>query len=139
MELRTGEFPPVTATAEVVVQEKPVFVSSGRSEILGDYGSPITLPCDVVGIPQPNVTWYKNTELIDETVDSRYEIEEDNSLLIKKLLMSDMGMFQCFARNIAGENSISTWLKVKSKSFSFLIFFLSQINFNCVEFLKIPW
>lgn len=46
----------------------------------------------------------------------RYRVEEDNSLFIKKLMIFDMGMFQCFARNEAGESSIATWLKVKSKS-----------------------
>lgn len=42
-------------------------------------------------------------------------IEEDNTLIIKKLRMDDSGMYQCWARNNAGEDSISTWLKVKSE------------------------
>lgn len=63
--LRTGGFPTVTASAKVLVQEKPKFVSNAKTETLGDYGSQINLPCDVVGIPKPNVTWYKNARRID--------------------------------------------------------------------------
>lgn len=42
-------------------------------------------------------------------------MEEDDSFVIKRLTINDMGMYQCFARNEAGESSMSTWLKVKSK------------------------
>lgn len=70
--LRTGGFPTVTAMANVVVQEKPKFFTNSRTEILGDYGSQVKLPCDVEGIPKPNITWYKNAESIDEAVEKRY-------------------------------------------------------------------
>ncbi|KAF5283152.1 hypothetical protein FQR65_LT02664 [Abscondita terminalis] len=112
--LRSGGFPTVTAAATVTVQEKPKFISDTKTETLGDYGSRINLMCDAVGIPKPNVTWYKNAVEIEVSSDSRYLIEEDNSLVIKKLVMEDSGMFQCFARNDAGESSVSTWLKVKT-------------------------
>lgn len=45
----------------------------------------------------------------------RYTIEEDGTLVIKKLNIEDSGMFQCEAENEGGSDSISTWLKVKSK------------------------
>ncbi|KYB25519.1 Protein sidekick-like Protein [Tribolium castaneum] len=111
--LRSERFDTVTAKAIVTVLEKPRFVSATRAETLGEYGTPISLPCDVVGIPKPNVTWYKNSQEVDLT-DKRYVLEEDNSLRIKKLLINDSGMFQCFAKSEAGESSISTWLKVKT-------------------------
>nr|XP_015838694.1 PREDICTED: protein sidekick isoform X2 [Tribolium castaneum] len=112
--LRSERFDTVTAKAIVTVLEKPRFVSATRAETLGEYGTPISLPCDVVGIPKPNVTWYKNSQEVDLT-DKRYVLEEDNSLRIKKLLINDSGMFQCFAKSEAGESSISTWLKVKKR------------------------
>ncbi|RZC39905.1 sidekick, partial [Asbolus verrucosus] len=111
--LRSERFDTITATAKVTVLERPRFVSATRAETLGEYGTPISLPCDVVGIPKPNVTWYKNSQEIDLN-DKRYVLEEDNSLLIKKLLINDNGMFQCFAKSEAGESSISTWLRVKT-------------------------
>lgn len=52
---------------------------------------------------------------IDFTFYHRYTVEEDGTLVIKKLNIEDSGMFQCEAENEAGSDSISTWLKVKSK------------------------
>lgn len=69
--LRTGGFPTVTAAANVVVQEKPKFFTNTRTEIFGDYGSPFKLLCDVDGIPKPNITWYRNAEVIDEMFEKR--------------------------------------------------------------------
>lgn len=63
--LRTEKFSPIVKTAQVLVLEKPRFVTATRSETLGEYGGVISLPCDVVGIPKPNVTWYRNSEEID--------------------------------------------------------------------------
>lgn len=70
--LRTGGFPTVKSAAQVIVQEKPHFVSTSRTETLGDYGSQISMLCDVVGIPTPNVTWFKNAEAIDATKEKRW-------------------------------------------------------------------
>lgn len=95
--------------------EKPSFSSNMRTETLGEYGSPITLPCEAVGIPPPVLAWYRNSEPLNVSTGGQYSIQEDGSLLIKKLRMEDTGMFQCLASNEAGEDSIYTWLKVKSK------------------------
>lgn len=65
--LKSGGFPTVKAAAEVKVLEKPRFFSIAKPETLGNYGSAISLPCDVIGIPKPNVTWYRNAEEIDLT------------------------------------------------------------------------
>jgi protein sidekick len=42
-------------------------------------------------------------------------MQEDGSLMIKRLTMEDSGMFQCLAMNEAGEASSYTWLKAKSE------------------------
>ncbi|KAL0272261.1 UNVERIFIED_CONTAM: hypothetical protein PYX00_005306 [Menopon gallinae] len=112
--LRTGGYPTVTASANVVVWEKPSFTSNMRPETLGEYGSPITLPCEAVGIPAPKMTWYRNAQPIGNSPGGQYTVEEDGSLTIKKLKIEDMGMFQCLAVNEAGEDSTYTWLKVKT-------------------------
>lgn len=69
--LRSGGFPTVKASAQVMVLEKPWFVSHIKPDTLGNYGAQITLSCDVDGIPKPNVTWYRNNEELDLT-DTRY-------------------------------------------------------------------
>lgn len=113
--LRTGGFPLVEAHARVNVHEKPSFVNFLKPETLGEIGTSVTLACDAEGIPTPNLTWYRNTVPINPMTDSRYRIEEDYSLVVKSLRVEDSGMYQCWARNDAGENSLTTWLKVKSK------------------------
>lgn len=45
----------------------------------------------------------------------RYKIDEDGSLVIKKIRMEDTGMLQCFATNEGGSEFVTTWLRVKSK------------------------
>lgn len=63
--LRSGGFPTVKAVAQVDVLEKPRFFGSSKPETLGEYGLQLSLPCDVVGIPTPNVSWYRNAEPVD--------------------------------------------------------------------------
>ncbi|XP_055298298.1 protein sidekick isoform X5 [Sitodiplosis mosellana] len=112
--LRSGGFPTVTSTATVTVQEPPTFFSPLRTETLGEYGSTLVIPCDVIGEPTPHVTWFRNADALDMTSE-RYIVQEDNSLVIKKLSMDDSAMFQCLASNDAGEKSSYTWLRVKNK------------------------
>ena len=100
-----------------------------KTETLGEYGSPITLPCEAVGIPVPKITWYRNSEKLNILPNGgqQYTLQEDGSLLIKKLRMEDTGMFQCLASNEAGEDSAYTWLKVKSEFLLIIFFFFCQI------------
>ncbi|XP_067013442.2 protein sidekick isoform X2 [Anabrus simplex] len=114
--LRSGEFRTVTASANVVVLEKPSFTSLLRAETLGEYGSTITLPCEAVGVPSPNIVWFRNTVKVDQIPGNRFSVVEGGSLVIKKLSMEDSGMYQCLAANEAGEDSTYTWLKVKTSS-----------------------
>ncbi|KAL3268776.1 hypothetical protein HHI36_007876 [Cryptolaemus montrouzieri] len=111
--MRSGGYPTVSAFAYISVLEKPRSVSILKAETLAEYGTPVTLSCDVVGIPKPNVSWFMNSIAVDLN-SNRFVLQEDNSLLIKKLKISDNGMYQCFATNPAGETSLSTWLRVKT-------------------------
>lgn len=114
VQMRTGGHPTVHSVATVTVQEPPSFFTPFRTETLGEYGSKTVLPCDVIGEPVPYVTWFRNAEGLDLSTD-RYQVQDDHSLVIKKLSMEDSAMFQCLASNEAGEKSSYTWLKVKSK------------------------
>lgn len=41
--------------------ESPSFVGgSSKQETLADYASSVTLPCEAIGIPPPNITWFRN-------------------------------------------------------------------------------
>lgn len=109
--LRSGGFPTVTSTAIISVLEMPTFFTPLRTETLAELGQQLTLPCDVIGSPVPHVTWFKNADALDLSSE-KYKVQEDNSLLIKKIDAS--AMFQCLASNSAGEKSSYTWVRVKS-------------------------
>ncbi|KAK7791911.1 hypothetical protein R5R35_005428 [Gryllus longicercus] len=112
--LRSGEFSALTASANVVVLEKPSFTSTMRTETLGEYGSTVTLPCEAVGVQAPSITWYRNAEPVNQLPGERFSVIEGGSLVIHKLHVEDQGVYQCLAANEAGEDSTYTWLKVKT-------------------------
>ncbi|KAL9873746.1 sidekick cell adhesion molecule isoform 7-T7 [Glossina fuscipes fuscipes] len=111
--LRSGGYKVISSSAKLEILEPPSFFTLMRQETYGELGALVTLPCDVVGEPQPYVTWFKNSELIDAN-NEKYSLSEDNSLQIKKLSPQDSSMFQCLAVNEAGEKSAYTWLRVKT-------------------------
>ncbi|KAM7347896.1 sidekick cell adhesion molecule isoform 8-T8 [Cochliomyia hominivorax] len=113
--LRSGGYKILTSTAKVEILEPPSFFTQMRQETFGDLGALVTLPCDVIGDPQPTVTWFRNAEPIDYQ-NEKFSISEDNSLHIKHLAIDDSAMFQCLSVNEAGEKSAYTWLRVKTSA-----------------------
>ena len=67
-------------------------------------------------MPPPSVTWYKDAALVEAGRLSRFRQRGDGGLQISGLVPDDTGMFQCFARNAAGEAQTSTYLAVTSES-----------------------
>ncbi|KAH8397906.1 hypothetical protein KR222_006052, partial [Zaprionus bogoriensis] len=115
--LRSGGYQTVTASAQVQVLEPPMFFTPMRAETYGDFGGEVSLPCDVVGDPTPQVQWYRNAERIDAQLQTGgYALKADNTLIIKKLTLDDEGMFQCLASNEVGEKSAYTWMRVKTSA-----------------------
>jgi hypothetical protein len=47
-------------------------VSSTRPETLGEYGALVTLPCEAVGVPSPNIMWFRNSERVESVAGNRY-------------------------------------------------------------------
>lgn len=77
--------------------------------------------CVSAGVPQPDIVWYKDAVAIDPVKTPRYRVLVGGSLQVNGLLPDDTGMFQCFARNQAGEVQTNTYLAVTSKSSSFYL------------------
>lgn len=67
------------------------------------------------GVPPPEMAWYKDATLIHLEKLSRFQLLADGSLQISGLVPDDTGMFQCFARNAAGEVQTTTYLAVTSR------------------------
>lgn len=60
--------------------------------------------------------WYKDAVPISPVKIPRYRVLVGGSLQINGLLPDDTGMFQCFARNLAGEIQTNSYLAVTSTS-----------------------
>lgn len=88
------------------------------------------------GTPQPDIVWYKDAVPISPVKIPRYRVLVGGSLQINGLLPDDTGMFQCFARNLAGEIQTNTYLAVTSMSP--LKYFQSYLHVCCLILLIFP-
>ncbi len=50
---------------------KPSFATPPPAELSRDYGSVVNIACQAVGVPAPNIVWYRNAIPINRLGDSR--------------------------------------------------------------------
>lgn len=128
------------ATAALPFTEPPQFVKEPERHITAEMEKVVAIPCQakgellpshppcatvtlsvsdvppaLAGVPPPEMAWYKDAALIVLEKLSRFQLLADGSLQISGLLPDDTGMFQCFARNAAGEVQTTTYLAVTSR------------------------
>lgn len=72
------------------------------TDTTGVYGSTSTLHCAAAGLPRPQITWYKNGDVIRGDV-GRVVAYSNGSLTIHILNEEDEGLYRCTARNGVGE------------------------------------
>ena len=70
--------------------------------------TPITMDCAAIGIPKPTITWTKDGQELSSG--SGYV-----RLVIEKASTSTGGTYTCIARNIEGNDTVSSTLKVYGK------------------------
>ncbi|XP_058262226.1 protein sidekick-2 isoform X1 [Hemibagrus wyckioides] len=114
VELRSSSVPSVSAGAFLHVLEPPQFVKEPEKHITAEMEKVVDIPCQAKGVPQPDIVWYKDAVPISPLKNPRYHVLAGGSLQINGLLPDDTGMFQCFARNSAGEVQTNTYLAVTS-------------------------
>ncbi|KAM7381296.1 hypothetical protein PAMA_012239 [Pampus argenteus] len=112
--LRSSSVPSVSAGAYLHVLEPPQFIKEPEKHITAEMEKVVDIPCQARGVPQPDIVWYKDALPIDPVKTPRYRVLVGGSLQVNGLLPGDTGMFQCFARNLAGEVQTNTYLAVTS-------------------------
>ncbi|XP_024140669.1 protein sidekick-2 isoform X3 [Oryzias melastigma] len=112
--LRSSSVPSVSAGAHLHVLEPPQFIKEPDKHITAEMEKVVDIPCQARGVPQPDIVWYKDALPIDPVKTPRYRVLVGGSLQVNGLLPDDTGMFQCFARNMAGEVQTNTYLAVTS-------------------------
>ncbi|XP_030611677.1 protein sidekick-2 [Archocentrus centrarchus] len=112
--LRSSSVPSVSAGAYLHVLEPPQFIKEPEKHITAEMEKVVDIPCQARGVPQPDIVWYKDALPIDPVRTPRYRVLVGGSLQVNGLLPDDTGMFQCFARNSAGEVQTNTYLAVTS-------------------------
>ncbi|XP_057669048.1 neogenin isoform X2 [Diorhabda carinulata] len=99
----------VDASALIQIQVPPRFLVKPQDKIEHSTKD-VELECAVYGIPDPEVRWFKNGELVKYS--DYYKLVEGHNLKIMGLMTSDSGLFQCFATNAAGNIQAVANLKV---------------------------
>ncbi|KAI1702784.1 immunoglobulin domain-containing protein [Ditylenchus destructor] len=100
---------PTTRSPEFVVQLRDKHVKAAEK---------VTFECKVVGIPQPDVTWYKGDEKLAEepnkiTIEN---IEGVQRLIIESVEMDHQGRYICVAENVAGKTQTEAVLTVETRA-----------------------
>uniref|UniRef100_A0A8D2J624 Sidekick cell adhesion molecule 2 n=1 Tax=Varanus komodoensis TaxID=61221 RepID=A0A8D2J624_VARKO len=94
--------------------EPPQFTKEPERHITAEMEKVVQIPCQAKGVPPPSMYWYKDAVLLGVDKLARFQLLANGSLHISGLVPDDTGMFQCFARNAAGEVQSSTYLAVTS-------------------------
>ena len=79
-------------------------------------GYTIQFECKVEGTPRPQITWFRQTQIILPSQDFQMYYDDDNvaTLIIRDVFPEDAGTFTCVAKNTAGFASSTTELIVDS-------------------------
>lgn len=71
--------------------------------------------CTCVGVPQPRIEWFKDAVPLSKLANPRYKVTAATGLTVRRVQPGDGGIFQCLARNAAGETQAHTQLLVSSE------------------------
>ncbi|XP_058490709.1 roundabout homolog 1 isoform X5 [Solea solea] len=94
--------------AELTVLERPSFVRRPSSQVVLVQQS-VEFRCEARGDPVPTVRWRKDDGDLPK---GRFEIREDHTLKIHRLISADVGSYTCVAENLVGKAEASATLTV---------------------------
>ncbi|XP_076865315.1 protein sidekick-1 isoform X2 [Brachyhypopomus gauderio] len=110
---------PAEARAFLSIIEAPYFTAEPRRKTMGEVEKSVDIPCQARGVPTPKLEWYKDAVPLSRLGEPRYKLTSAGGLQVRRLKPDDAGIFQCFARNAAGEVQVHTYLDVTSMAPAF--------------------
>ena len=87
--------------AEPVFTKETIRTIKERSVVVGES---VSLLCSAIGLPEPQLSWYKNNELYRDS---------GSSLVIPSVSMKDTGVYTCIAMNMVGSARVKYRLTVR--------------------------
>ncbi|KAM8886665.1 uncharacterized protein igsf9b isoform 5-T5 [Spinachia spinachia] len=97
---------------KVILQDPPSFRVLPRPEYLQEVGRDLTIHCEAIGDPAPNITWSK----IGPSPRSLYTVLANGSLLLQPLSKDHQGGWECLATNRVATVSAGTVVMVLGTS-----------------------
>ncbi|XP_070799756.1 vascular endothelial growth factor receptor 1 [Pituophis catenifer annectens] len=92
-------------------QEAPYLLRNATDQVVNTSYS-LSLQCSVHGVPEPQVSWYKNNKQIHQ--EPGIILGPGNqSLLIERVQESDAGSYQCIATNLKGMVTSSAYVTIQ--------------------------
>ena len=86
-------------------------------------GEEVVISCTIESTPDPDVTWYKDGVLVNESSRIDIRIEDDSNqdvhiyeLIISQVDVSDAGVYMCFANNTIIPSSVSNTMTLNVTS-----------------------
>ncbi|XP_075695846.1 neural cell adhesion molecule 1 isoform X3 [Rhinoderma darwinii] len=78
-------------------------------------GESVTISCEAEGFPEPEISWTKKVEIIEDG-DEKYSFSDDMSeMTIHRIEKDDEAEYNCIAENKAGDSEATIQLKVYAK------------------------
>lgn len=109
---------PVPEPPQVVRQLQPQTATSGRS---------VRFAVLVSGVPQPQVSWYKDSEALFSGPKHKFlHDQEEHTLLLLDASPEDAGVYSCQAQNEYGEDTSSALLTVEGTRLKDVCVFFCQ-------------
>ncbi|XP_026757851.2 peroxidasin [Galleria mellonella] len=77
-------------------------IESGPEDVTVNFGEDAVFSCVAKGEPTPEIIWYRDSSTLPISA-NRYEVMHNGTLMVHDAEESDLGYFECLAKNPAGE------------------------------------
>ncbi|XP_069584102.1 peroxidasin homolog isoform X1 [Ranitomeya imitator] len=78
-------------------------ITSEPQDVDVTLGNTVYFTCRAEGNPKPEIIWLRNKNELSMKEDARLNLLEDGTLMIQNPQETDQGIYQCMAKNVAGE------------------------------------